>query len=56
MRRLPARTLAAGTRAVAWNGRFRNGRLAYRGTYLFKVYAQNDFGPVDLAQRFVVRR
>ena len=56
VRRLPSRNLAAGTPAVAWNGRFANGRLAYRGTYVFKVFAQNAYGPVDLNQRFVVLR
>ena len=56
IRRLPARNLGAGTRAIAWNGRFQNGRLVYRGTYVFKVSAQNSFGPVDLSQIFVIRR
>jgi hypothetical protein len=56
IRRLPAQNLAAGTRAIAWNGRFQNGRQVYRGTYVFKVFAQNGFGPVDLNQTFVVRR
>jgi len=28
----------------------------YRGSYVFKVYAQNAYGPVDLAQPFNVRR
>jgi hypothetical protein len=56
IRRLPTRNLAAGTRAISWNGRFSNGRLVYRGTYVFKVFAQNAYGPVDLNQRFVVRR
>jgi Phosphodiester glycosidase len=56
IRRLPSRTLAPGTRAITWNGRFQNGRLAYRGTYVFKVFAQNAFGPVDLNQRFGIRR
>jgi hypothetical protein len=56
IRRLPSRNLAAGTRAVAWNGRFQNGRLVYRGTYAFKIFAKNSYGPVDLNQRFVVRR
>jgi hypothetical protein len=56
IRRLPTRNLAAGTRAISWNGRFQNGRLVYRGTYVFKVFAQNAYGPVDLNQRFVVRR
>jgi len=56
IRRLPARNLAAGTRGIAWNGRFRNGRLVYRGTYVFKIFAKNAYGPVDLNQRFGVRR
>jgi hypothetical protein len=56
IRRLPGRNLAAGTRTIAWNGRFQNGRLVYRGRYVFKVFAQNAFGPVDLDQAFVVRR
>jgi phosphodiester glycosidase len=56
IRKLPAQTLSPGTRSIAWNGRFQNGRLVYRGTYVFKVFAQNAYGPVDLTQRFVVRR
>ena len=56
IRRLPGRSLAAGTRTIAWNGRFQNGRLVYRGRYVFKVFAQNAYGPVDLDQAFVVRR
>jgi hypothetical protein len=56
VRRLPAKTLSPGTRTIAWNGRFSNGRLVYRGRYVFRVYAQNSYGPVDLAQPFSVRR
>jgi hypothetical protein len=56
IRRLPTRNLTAGTRAISWSGRFSNGRLVYRGTYVFKVFAQNAYGPVDLNQRFVIRR
>jgi len=56
IRKLPARTQAPRNRAIVWNGRFSNGRLVYRGTYVFKVFAQNAYGPVDLNQRFVVRR
>ena len=56
VRKLPAKTLGAGTRTIAWNGRFSNGRLVYRGSYVFKVFAQNAYGPVDLAQPFSVRR
>ncbi|HEX3266761.1 MAG TPA: phosphodiester glycosidase family protein [Gaiellaceae bacterium] len=56
VRRLPAKTLGPGTRTIAWNGRFSNGRLVYRGRYVFKVFAQNGYGPVDLAQPFSIRR
>jgi hypothetical protein len=56
VRRLPAKSLGPGTRTIAWNGRFSNGRLVYRGSYVFRVYAQNAYGPVDLAQPFSVRR
>jgi flagellar hook assembly protein FlgD len=56
VRRLPAKSLNPGTRSIAWNGRFANGRLVYRGRYVFKVFAQNAYGSVDLAQPFSVRR
>ena len=56
IRRLPPRTLAPGTRAIAWNGRFSNGRLVYRGSYVFKVSTRNAYGPADLTQRFSIRR
>ena len=56
IRKLPTRTLAPGSRAISWNGRFANGRLVYRGTYVFKIFARNAFGPVDLNQRFSIRR
>ena len=56
MRKLRAATLAAGTRAIAWNGRFANGRRVYGGTYVFKIFAQNAYGPVALNQSFTVRR
>ncbi len=56
VRRLPAQSLDPGTRTIAWNGRFANGRLVYRGTYVFRVFAQNAYGPVDLVQPFSVRR
>jgi hypothetical protein len=56
VRRLPAKSLGPGTRTIAWNGRFANGRLVYRGKYVFRVFAQNAYGPVDLAQPFTVRR
>jgi hypothetical protein len=56
VRTLPSRSLKPGTRAIPWDGRLANRRLVYRGSYVFKVYAKNAYGPVDLAQPFSVRR
>jgi len=56
VRRLPPKSLGPGARSIAWNGRFANGRLVYRGRYVFRVFAQNAYGPVDLARPFSVRR
>ena len=56
VRRIGAVKMKAGMRAVRWNGRYASGHLAYRGSYLFKVYAQNAYGPVELAKSFGVRR
>ena len=56
VRRLPSRSLGPGSRTIVWNGRFSNGRLVYRGRYVFRVFAQNGYGPVDLAQPFSIRR
>jgi phosphodiester glycosidase len=55
VRKLGPVTLSPGTRALRWNGRYRKGGLAYRGRYVFKVYAQNAYGPVTLSQPFTVR-
>jgi hypothetical protein len=56
VRRIGPVKLAPGTRALRWNGRYRSGRLAYRGSYVFSVFAKNSYGPVTLAQTFGVRR
>jgi hypothetical protein len=56
IRRLRPLKLNAGNQTLAWNGRFSNGRLVYRGTYVFRVSAQNAFGPADLSRPFAVRR
>jgi len=56
VRRVGPVKLGAGTRSLRWNGRYRSGRLAYRGSYVFSVYAKNSYGPVTLAQTFGVRR
>jgi phosphodiester glycosidase len=54
VRRLRPMELQPGTRALRWDGRYANGRLAYRGRYVFKVFARNSYGPVLLAQAFGV--
>jgi hypothetical protein len=56
VRRIGPVRLGAGARSLRWNGRYRSGRLAYRGSYDFSVYAKNSYGPVTLAQSFGVRR
>jgi Phosphodiester glycosidase len=56
VRRIGPAKLGSGARSLRWNGRYRNGRLAYRGSYVFSVYAKNSYGPVTLAQTFGVRR
>jgi len=56
VRRLRPVKLRPGSRALRWDGRYTSRRLAYRGTYVFKVFAQNAFGPVQLARAFVVLR
>jgi hypothetical protein len=56
VRRLGPYRLGSGTRVLRWNGRYKNGRLAYRGSYTFDVYASNAYGPVDVSKPFGVRR
>jgi hypothetical protein len=56
VRRVGAFRMKAGVRALKWNGRYRSGHLAYPGRYLFKVYARNAYGPVELSKTFGVRR
>jgi hypothetical protein len=56
VRRLGPFKLGAGTRTIRWNGRYRTGRLAYPGAYVFDVLATNAYGPVDVAKPFTVRR
>jgi hypothetical protein len=55
VRRLPSVQLKAGTRSLAWDGRYGTGGPVYGGAYVFKIVAQNAFGPADLSQAFVVR-
>jgi flagellar hook assembly protein FlgD len=56
VRRLPSVRMKSGSRSIAWDGRYGNGRPVYGGTYVFKVFSQNVFGPTDLSRPFVVRR
>jgi hypothetical protein len=56
VRRLASVRMKSGTRSLAWDGRYGNGRPVYGGTYVFKVLSQNSFGPTDLSRTFVVRR
>jgi len=56
VRRIGPVKLGAGNPSLRWNGRYRSGRLAYRGAYVFRVYAKNSYGPVTLTQSFGVRR
>ncbi len=55
VRRLRPVSLRPGQWVLRWNGRFPKGGLAYRGRYVFKVYARNTYGPVTVAQGFGVR-
>jgi hypothetical protein len=48
--------VAAGTVTVRWDGRDRRKNLVYGGRYLIRVRAQNQSGPVELTQTFLVRR
>jgi hypothetical protein len=56
VRRLRPVSLRPGQRVLRWNGRYKGGGLAYRGRYVFKVYAQNAYGPITLAQSFGILR
>jgi hypothetical protein len=55
VRRIGPLRLKPGKRALIWNGRYRSGGFAYRGRYVFKVYAQNAYGPMTLSKNFGVR-
>jgi flagellar hook assembly protein FlgD len=55
VRRIGPLRLKPGKRTLIWNGRYRSGGYAYRGKYVFKVFAQNQYGPMTLGQNFGVR-
>src|SRR3954462_12594655 len=54
VRRIGPRRLNPGRGPLIWNGRYRSGGFAYRGRYVFRVYAQNAYGPMTLSQNFGV--
>ena len=56
VRRLGPFNVKSGMKTIRWNGRYRSGRAAYPGAYVFDVFAQNAYGPVDVAKPFTVRR
>src|SRR5207244_8466972 len=56
VRRLGPFKLGGGKRTIRWSGRYRSGRLAYPGAYMFDVLATNAYGPVDVAKPFSIRR
>ena len=45
-----------GAASVVWNGRLRNGRLAFGGLYRIRVAARNEIGHVSLDGQLRVRR
>ncbi len=56
VRTVANRFMSSGARTVVWNGRYGNGALAYRGSYVVRVLTTNSFGPTELTRRFSVRR
>jgi hypothetical protein len=55
VRRIGPVSMKPGKRSLRWNGRYRSGGLAYSGRYVFKVFANNPYGPITLQQNFAVR-
>jgi hypothetical protein len=56
VRSLRSRSLPAGGRALAWNGRDARGLLVHTGRYVIRVAAQNELGTATLTASFGVRR
>jgi flagellar hook assembly protein FlgD len=54
VRRIGPVRMNPGRRSLRWNGRYRSGGFAYRGRYVFMVYAQNAYGPMTLSTNFGV--
>ena len=56
LKRVAQRVFARGPHVLVWNGRRRDGKLAYGGRYRILVSARNAFDSVSLEQTIVVRR
>lgn len=56
LRRIVQSSARAGDVSLSWDGRTTRGGLVYSGTYLARVRALNDAGPMELEQTFAVRR
>ncbi len=56
VRALPAVSLEAGARSLAWDGRLPHGTKAYGGRYVAHVFVTSDVGASDLAAQFTFRR
>jgi hypothetical protein len=51
---LASRRAAAGTVALDWDGRNRNGSVVYPGRYVLKIAANNSYGRVELETKITV--
>ena len=56
LRTLSARSLAAGSQTITWNGRSPYGSLVRAGRYQLRVTAQNAVGTVSLTAPFTISR
>ncbi len=56
VRTIAKQRVEPGPASVVWNGRLRNGRLAFGGLYRIRVAARNEVGLVSLDQQLRVRR
>ena len=56
LRTISVGRLGPGPQTVTWNGRQRNGKLAFGGRYQVAVSATNELGTVELDAPLVVRR
>lgn len=56
LRVLPTASLAAGARALRWDGRLPLGTRAYPGPYVAHIFVSSDVGATDLSESFIFRR